>query len=262
MAIETTKSVVEIWNRALHRIGSTIKVQNTDERTAEAEACRVHYGDWLISAFELVKWPFATKQVQLSAAVQEWVSTTAYAADDKVRYEGVVYKAVQATTGDNPESDDGTYWAYQYGLGVGWDYAYALPGDFVNFIAFVTSAGARIDRTPFDLVSDYVGAGSVMVTDLAPDDFSVMEYTGLPGGYDGDTGELVENPRLYTRLFVNAIVFGLASDLALSLKKDMNLADRMLKYFEHAIGLARASVRNNIVDLPEPETPSVSARQF
>ena len=72
----------------------------------------------------------------------------------------------------------------------------------------------------------------------------------------------MHNFRLYPRQFVDALVAGLASDLALSLKKDTKLADRMLAYFNHAIGLARANARNSIVPLADPETPSVAIRDF
>lgn len=262
MPIETTKTVVHIWNRALHRIGSTKLVQLESERTAEAEACRIHYGDWLIAVLELVHWPFATKQSQLNAAVDEWAVTTAYVTDDAVRYKGVVYTAVQATTGDNPASDDGTYWAYAYGLGVGWLYTYALPGDFVNFIAFLTSTGARIEDLPFDIVANGLGTANVLVTNLGPTNFSVLEYTGIPGSRDINTGEIVENPNLYPRQFVDALAYGLAVDLALAIPKSTKLSNDMMGRFDHAIGLARANARNNIVEQPEPVTPSVAVRRY
>lgn len=314
MSLDTTKSVVEIWNRALNRIGETKAIQDTAERSAAAEICKRHYGDILVSVLEREHWGFATKQVQLNVAIAEWLGTTPYAVGADVRYNGIVYTATYtlgttwaigttyalaarvnmtvggvvylylsvqaANTGNDPSADDGTWWtlvgalsghtptdggewwAYAYGLGVGWEYAYAIPADFVSFIAFLTSTGSRFDQQPFDIINDGTGTGTVLVTNVSPDDFSVAEYTALPGLISAETGELVENPTLYSRKFVDVVVWLLAAELALGIKKDVGLADKMLAAGTQALSSAVAQRRNNIVPLPEPATPSVAIRQF
>lgn len=263
MALNTTKSVVEIWNRALNRIGETKAIQNADERTAPAEVCRRHYGDCLVAVLEMEHWGFATKQSQLNAAVGEYDGESTYAVDEQVRYNGLVYTSVQAAnSGNNPYEDDGTWWSYTYSLGVGWKCAYALPSDFVSLIAFLTSTGSRFDRQPFDIINDGNGTGTVMVTDVEADDFAVIEYTALPGVVSSDTGELIENPTLYPRHFVDAVVWMLAAELALAIKKDVGLADKMLAAGAQAVSMAKSMRRNNVNDIPEPTTPSVAVRQF
>lgn len=142
---------------------------------------------------------------------------------------------------------------------VGWEYVYTLPDDFKTFVAFVSTSGARYENAPYDIQASDDGAAKVMVTDLPPASFDVLEYVGIPGAVN-DQGEILEQPAVYDREFVSAVVWLLAAELACALPKAAALHDWAMAHYEAAVERAIAQMRNNLVDLPEPETPSIAVR--
>lgn len=56
---------VQLWNRALSRIGQTEEVGDEGEETLAARECRKHYDDCVGEALELRSWDFAKAQCEL-----------------------------------------------------------------------------------------------------------------------------------------------------------------------------------------------------
>jgi hypothetical protein len=204
----TTK--VNIWNRALNRIGATQLVQAETDTTPEAEACQLNYDDRVGQVLENVPWPWATKQAALNATAE---------------------------------------------TRVGWDYTYLLPADCVSPIALLAEGQrfemiAEKDRTPFELKMNDAGDALLLCTNVSEDDFECLEYVAL-----------IENPTLYPRQFVDAVVCLLAADLARSIKKDPVLARQYEHDYLVAKSQAWADVWNARATGAAPTTPSLAARE-
>lgn len=139
----------------------------------------------------------------------------------------------------------------------GWECVYALPTDCVTPLALLAE-DERIGlfgkdaKHPFAVMDNDDGDGALLCTDLdnGDDDFEVLEYVGLHE-------HVVSMPRT----FVDALVWLLAAELADSLKKDSQDADRCLGRFEYALALATVAAFAGQQQDPEPSTPSIAARE-
>jgi hypothetical protein len=60
-------TIVDVWNRALSRVGQTTEIQSVDDDSTVAGVCRTHWGDILRQLLGAWPWPFARKQAALSA---------------------------------------------------------------------------------------------------------------------------------------------------------------------------------------------------
>src|SRR5690242_13741948 len=61
-----SQTKVDIWNRALDRIGETEEIEDEDDSCLAAAKCQRHYDDCLGEVLESFPWPFAKGQAQLA----------------------------------------------------------------------------------------------------------------------------------------------------------------------------------------------------
>lgn len=250
----TSASKVHVWNRALSRIGETDRIQDEDEERLAAEVCRLHWDDIVKEVLARYPWPFARKQTTLAQPVSDWVSTTAYAAAARARYNQIIYTAQQSTTGDIPSDDDGTNWAEPNPAGIGWSFLYTVPSDCVTPLALLAE-GERLEilplenRRPFGIILNIEGNGRLLGCDLDSDDFDAFEYIAL-----------VEYIPMWSRTFVSAITYRIAVELALAVAKDENKASAMMAAYEYTISLAFSLELNGHQPDLEIDPPSVLAR--
>lgn len=202
---------VDIWNRALDRIGETEAIEDEADDRLAAAVCRRHYDDCVGEVLEDFPWPFAKKQGQLAELA---------------------------------------------GAGrAGWTHTYALPADFVAPRAILVG-GLRVGleaaetRVPYELQSNDAGDGQVLVTDVDLADADAFEYTAR-----------IEVVAAFPRLFVNALAWRLAAELALGVRKDPKLAGSCLQMCEGAIAKAFTAQLRGAQEDPEPEASSIRARR-
>jgi len=269
-------SEIQVWNRALTKIGETDPIEDeTDDRLA-AEQCKLHYDDCVLAVFESRPWPFATKQAALSrpSVVDNFTgdgSTTEYALTKGYRAATEVTVTVGgvATTGftmanagtlrgsitfdSAPASDAAIVVTYSQQV-VGWEYAYTLPTDCAMPLALLDE-DQRIaqfngdDRIPFEVVEDQSGEWRILCCDYSSSEFEVLEYTALNEYIPG-----------WPRDFVEAVAWRLGAELALGLKKDLQLHQTCMQWFYASVSSATASQQNSRHPDPEPDPPSVAIR--
>lgn len=131
---------VDLWNRALHRIGETTIIESEEEESNPAEVCRLHYSDCLGKALENFPWPFATKQAALS----------------------------------QPEGVTRTGWEYVYALPDDCVRPIALLAEDERL--GLKAVGGRY---PFAVMLNDTADGKLLCTDLDSTDFECLEYTAL-----------------------------------------------------------------------------------
>lgn len=106
----------------------------------------------------------------------------------------------------------------------GWDYAYALP---VNFLRLVKLNGVSYRGEPGD---DHEIQGRNLLTDAETAEIEFIAYKEDTGDYDP--------------LFVKAIVAKLAAEIAVPLRQDEGLASRLMEEFER-VALPKARVKTS-----------------
>lgn len=118
----------------------------------------------------------------------------------------------------------------------GWLFVYSLPDDCVQPRALMPEGYRRSQltremRLPFELQASEALDVKVLCTDAeSGSDFAVLEYTAR-----------IEEVVLFPATFKEALTWRLASDLALSLRKDSRLASSCLEAYERTLGTARGS---------------------
>ena len=134
-----TRGKVGIWNRALSRIGETVRVQIETDTTAAAEACETHYDDCRREVFQSADWDFAIKQAELALAT------------------GVTRVG----------------WDYVYTMPADCARPIALLADGQRIGTFTAD-----QRNVYQIMADDNDEGTILCTDLeaASDDFDVLEY--------------------------------------------------------------------------------------
>jgi hypothetical protein len=138
----------------------------------------------------------------------------------------------------------------------GWEYVYTLPADCVRPIALLAEDQrmgllTKDMRFPFAIFVDDADEKQYLCADvdIAEEDFEVLEYIAL-----------IEYVPAYPRRFVSALSWLLASELALSLKKDTKLSITCLQAYDLEITKAQADALNREKPDPKQTTPSVAAR--
>ena len=215
-----TVGKVGIWNRALDRIGETEPIEDEDEDRMAADVCRRHYDDCLLEVLESTPWPFATKQSALTSPT------------------GVTR--------------------------TGWDYIYTLPTDCAYPLALLDE-DQRIglmnadERVPFEIMSDDAGVWRILCCDVASDEFEVLEYVATPTSTASNdtTGGGING---WPRTFADAVIWRLAAELALAIKKDRQMYIGCMQSYMLSLSNARADQFNSKHPDPEPDPPSVAAR--
>lgn len=109
-----------------------------------------------------------------------------------------------------------------------WSYAYSLPASVLAVRGLWAGARQPSDETrlEYEVQNDAAGTGRILVTD---DEAAVLMYT-----------RRVENPNLFSPLFIDALVWGLASDLAMPMKVDAQMAQMARAAYELAQRKAQA----------------------
>lgn len=287
MAISRAK--VEIWQRALDRIGHTKKIESENDTSAAAEVCRRHFDDIIGEIFEEVHWPFARVQAALSS-IEEQAKTYAYSAavsdtDFYIPYPFLSSTQVEVTKGGS-ELTAGTDYNVVRGdptegtldkivlttalvagesititvttSRVGWENFYALPSDCLTPIALLAD-GERYDlthpsdRLEFAIVPRDGMQGLMLCTDLdsgETGDFLVLEYTA----------NFTYVPAI-PRLTVGAIVTRLEEELWRAIPKDVLKAREAHARFILDLDKARIAARRIGNPGPAPLTPSLAARR-
>jgi hypothetical protein len=139
----------------------------------------------------------------------------------------------------------------------GWEHVYQLPEDCVTPIALL-GEDERIDllsvedRIEFAIEANNKRDGKLLCCDIDDDDLEALEYTAV-----------IDNPTVWSALFVDAVAWRLAAELALSIKKDKALQKAIMdpKEGDYTIALERAQVEDlNIGHTFDPVSPSLAVR--
>lgn len=201
---------INVWNRALDRIGQTDVIEDEDEDRVAAAVCRRHYGDIVEEALERKPFPWAGKQCRPTRL------------------------AVAR---------------------VGWEYTYQLPDDFIAPRAII-SGDQRFaltpseSRLPYELQASDDGEGQLLCTDYLFESDDALEYTTR-----------TPNVAAWPRLFLSAIAWRLAAELALAIPKDTALAAGCSQAYETTLALAFSGSLNGQQPDQPLEAESIRARQ-
>lgn len=128
-----------------------------------------------------------------------------------------------------------------------WEFVYNLPTDclvprYIGIESKITSATQRI---PFDLESNDAGDGQILVTDLED---AQLIYTAR-----------VTIPTKWPALFIDALAWNLAGDLALALQKDAVKSDWCMKHARRVLLEADAVQKQGAQD-QEADSEFISGR--
>jgi hypothetical protein len=263
-----TITKVGIWNRALERIGETGTVASEDEDRLAASVCKIHFDDVLEKVLESFQWPFATKQIGLTAFYSVYDSETTYSDGDKVQYNGLAYESLtDSNVGNSELSTDTTNWQSLGVLCNGWGYAYELPSDCITPLDLVAEGErfgqlSRDTKYPFEIRS--YGQYTVLLTDLEPDDTWYLEYVCRPMtevNADNPDASVYDNFALYPRQVLDVVIWYMAAELARSLKKDPQTGISCEQMADRCMLQAITAANNNRQPDIEPDSPSIAARE-
>jgi hypothetical protein len=275
--ISNTKKL--IWNRALSRIGVTDLIEIETEDNINVDICGLHYGDLVIELLRARPWPWAMRDAvlaEISTQSDRFTSTTTPAVDGASTIFPLPYKIetsdrltvtlidsngaeTELTAADAPSEADNEYQFDPYlpdtGLGsnivthnyasgyeilveidisrTGWTYMYSLPADFVSAVGIVYGdakyesllADARME---YEMVMGLDGESIVFCIDVPPESMNAFKYVARAP------------EALFSRGFVDALAWRLASELATALKKDTGLADYCMNRYVVAMEQAHA----------------------
>lgn len=131
----------------------------------------------------------------------------------------------------------------------GWQYAYAYPTDCAQGGAILLP-GMRSPmpefRTPYEVAADETGTGRLILCDLPA---AELRYTML-----------VTDPNMFSPLFVTALSWALAANIAMPMAVSPSLAERAEKQYRLMIGAAKAQSLNEAQGDQYPQGSSVNAR--
>lgn len=280
---------VDIWNRALGEIGETQQVEDIEEPTPAAAACRLVYDDLVLKVLESGYWPFAIQECDLiesssqsqifayadvpspydtfqipfpfkqssqvavthidSSGTETELTTSDYTITAANPAQGIQPSVALDTALTSGESVRITVSVSR----IGWDYVYALPNDFVS------PTGIVVGTTRYSMYEDEAQIEfDIFMND---DESASLLFCNI------DSNELKaleytatrSNISKYPRSFVECLVFLLASKLARSLKKDRALAKDMYAHYVDELSNAKAQAQRMSKNEP-PTSPGISAR--
>ncbi len=281
-----TQSAVGVWNRALHRIGESELLETEDDDRPSADSCRLYYDDCVREVLEARPWPWAMRQRPLTEISEQVTSYDGDAVQDTFNIPHAFLDSSQValvlvssggTETELEAGDDYTLTPADPAEGqeaevvldtapavgetlritvstsrVGWDYLYSLPADCITPVALLT-AGTRLDllqerqKEEWDKLINDAGDGYVLACNVAEVD--AFEYVTS-----------VTNVAAWDATFLNAVVFRLAADLALDVKKDPQLAGQLMAAYGGTLDQAFAQAKNARQHTTKPTSPSVAAR--
>lgn len=277
---------VDIWNRALGRIGENQGVESENENTPAARACRNNYDDILRELLELRDWPWAIKQIALTKITSQAQVHTATAVQTVFGIDAAFSDPATLTVTHKVFTTDVTttltvvtdYTIQLPASGLngsitlvvgaavsdtititiaiarqGWDYVYALPADFVKPIGLLYS-NIRQNKIPadtkpeFQIMPNENGTALILAANLDDTDIDIFEYVAL-----------ITYIPMMPRHFVNALAWRLAVELEYAIRKGSN-GDKYMKLAMDALDVSSAHSQNMNQDGEEAETPSITAR--
>lgn len=276
---------LQIWNMALSRAGHTDRVASELETPGEsvvAEQCRLHYPHALKRILEAHRWQWATKQMRLAEisaqakttpGAGQSLFTVAYAFVNPTqvlveRISGGAATKLEAVTDYTlsmwtPNANGEVTTVVPVGIGdslritvtttrVGWQYLYNLPADCVTPIALL-GEGMRHALTPtearieFALMASDSGTGKLLCCNLPASEFECLEYIAF-----------LDFPPMYPTLFIDALAFLLASELARPSAGPAKAND-CYQHYELALRKAIVATRN-VGYSRAPTSPTLIAR--
>jgi hypothetical protein len=273
-------SKVDVWNRALDRIGSNTVLESEDETgRPEAEVCERHYDDCLRELLAAKHWRWATRLSTLTLIAEE--QSQPYTGTGAQNVFSVPFAlrdgSLLTVTVNGTDLDEDDYTLTLAAAGVdayvtlgstpaldvpvvitvtveraGWENVFALPSDFVSVIGLVPedmrySQVAVKSRIEFEILPNDAGDGLVLCTDADADEF-VLKYVAQ-----------IDQVLVMPRKFVSALAWRLAEELARAVKQDKQLADYCAARCVAELDEAGADDLNEEHALP-PTTPSLAAR--
>lgn len=281
-------SKVDVWNRALSRIGVTDGIESEDEDRVEADVCSLHYDDLVREVLAASVWQWAKRQRPLTE-IDEQISTPEEGdgtqADYDIPYAFVdisqvlVEKKVGAADYVELEAETDytltdaspgslayvTLVAGSLAVGsyirftvtttrVGWEHLYQLPADCVTPVAILyldqrLSILPEDSRIEFEILPDDAGTGLLLCCDLESDDIDGLEYVAY-----------LDHVPLWPPKFLDAVALRLSVELASAIKKDEAMAERQMQRYLKALDSASALSGNIGHSGPPPITPSRAAR--
>jgi hypothetical protein len=285
MGISSAK--VDIWNRALDRVGETQGVESEDEDSPAAGVCRNHYDDIIRELLETRDWPWALRQMPLTQISDQVVTHAGddsrtvfdipYAFRDPATLEVIEiqtdasevtlvavtdYTLTLAQEGSNAYITTATAPATGESIQmtvtvarVGWEYVYALPADFVKAIGLLytdtrftkVSHDARLE---FQIMPNENSDAMILCCDVDNADFDGLEYVAM-----------IDYIPLLPRHFVDAVAWRLACELAYAIRKDPKMGEHCRQRAARALDESSAYSQNDAHDSArEPITPSEAAR--
>lgn len=213
-------SIVQVCNLALGRIGISEFIEDIEDRTTRAIACKQYLDGCRQSVLSDFPWNFATKAVQLAAVDV-----------------------------DVP----------------GWSAAYRYPSDCLSLRSITTAAGDRFQPPPFWGGAD--GERAVMIEGRAR--FRVLSDPVIPDArviladiedaWAWYTADIV-SPSTWPRLFVEALAWKLAAELAGALRVSAQLRQYAEQTYLWQLSQAQAASLNEERPDPYPDSPSVAVR--
>jgi hypothetical protein len=278
MAVSSSK--VDLWNRALSRIGETELIESENEDRPSAATCRLHYDDLLKQLLESREWRWATRERILTQIDSQDTSYTGDAAETRfdvpvaflqssqisVTVDGVDqtvetdYNVTPAT-----ESDVGyvTFVSAPAAVAVvitvettreGWDHVYTLPADYVKAIGLIYD-NTRYDYLPnanraaFEVSIGDDNESYVLAADLDDDEIDGLMYVAF-----------IDNVKIMPAKFASALCWLLACELAMAILKDAKTAALCMQKAGLAISEAFAFDGDTGQQSPTPQTPGLTAR--
>lgn len=248
----TSLTQTDIANLALSQIGAQQITSLTDQTDVSALACNTNWQLAFLAVAREHNWNCLMKPAVLAQVPQTpitppsppvgttpWAPFTSYAANVYVTYGNALYQALIANVSTASFVNDLTsgYWfetdvfnSDPFGQSCGsnypsgWAFRYTLPADFVKLAALNDR-----DCDQFEIEWEIMGR------DLFTDDTqAVIKYVAN-----------LQDTTIYDSLFVNALVFMLASKIAVQLRQDSGaITNQMLVYYRAALAEARTKDGN------------------
>lgn len=213
-------SVVQVCNLALGRIGIDQFIEDIEDRNSRAIACKQYINGCRMAVLSDFPWNFATKVVQLAR----------------------VDVAVP-----------------------GWAIAYRYPADCLTLRAITTASGDRFQPPPLWGAAEAERATMIqgtarfrVVMDPEMPDARVI-LTDLEDAFGWYTAD-VPGPAVWPRLFVEALAWKLAAELAGPLRVEARLRQYAETTYLWSLSQAQAGSLNEEEPDPYPDSASVRVR--
>lgn len=249
MADYAPLSITDISNLALQEMGSQSITDIDDTNSPAALACAAAFWQSVRECGRSHNWSCLKKRVSLaslpppppgtggtsfgwncgqpSTPPPYWLANTAYLGGTLVTYGEAIYYCLMGYTSSNNFINDMTagYWAQIYssffagspgnaGEGYEWDFAYALPSDYLlitelNGVSCWDRRGIGSLYEIFIVQTINVGATSNQLALFCNDSYANVKYTAL-----------IQDPTMWDPLFIGALAVLLASKIATQIRGD------------------------------------------